>query len=161
VNIQIVEMKRLLVFPVLVLLLFTSCTNFRNIEIKNVKLNEVKLLSTSKAMVDVEFTINNTANADLVLQSSDGFLTKNGVNFAQITLIGSDTIVASCQSANRARFQIELLDPMSLFSMGLNIKSWKMSDFEINARGIIRTSKGGRKTFKLKNMPLENLAKRF
>jgi hypothetical protein len=161
VNIQIVEMKRLLVFPILVLLLFTSCTNFRNIEIKSVKLNEVKLLSTSRAMVDVEFTINNTANVGLVLQSSDGFLTKNGLNFAQITLIEAGTIAASTQSTNRARFQIELLDPMSLFSMGLNIKSWKMSDFEINARGVIRTSKGGRKAFKLKNMPLENLTKRF
>jgi hypothetical protein len=154
-------MKRLLVLPLLVLLLFTSCTNFRNIEIKSVKLKEVKLLSTSKAMVDVEFIINNTANANLVLQSSDGFLTKNGINFAQITLIKTDTIAALAQSTNMARFQIELLDPMSLFSMGLNIKSWKMSDFEINARGVIRTSKGGRKSFKLKNMPLENLTKRF
>ena len=97
----------------------------------------------------------------LILQSIDGFLTRNSVNFAQITLIKTDTIAAACQSTNRARFQVELLDPMALFSMGLNIKSWKMSDFEINARGVLRTSKGGRKAIKLKNVPLESLTNRF
>ncbi len=127
----------------------------------SVTLSEVKLISTSKAIVDVEYTINNTAKVDLVLQSANGFLTKNRLNFAQVTLIEADTIAAACQSTNRARFQIELLDPMSLFSMGLNIKSWKMSDFEINANGVLRTSKGGRKAIKLKNMPLESLTKRL
>ena len=52
----------------------------------SVTLSEVKLISTSKAIVDVEYTINNTAKVDLVLQSANGFLTKNRLNFAQVTL---------------------------------------------------------------------------
>lgn len=154
-------MKRLLVFPLLFVLLFSSCTNYRDIEIKSVSLYDVKLLSTSRAMVEVEYVIDNTANADIVLVSADGFLTKNRVNFAQITLIKADTIAMASETKNRALFQVEILDPISLFSMGLNIKNWKMSDLEINARGLIRNSKGGRKVLKFKNMPLENIIKRF
>ncbi|EKD31487.1 MAG: hypothetical protein ACD_77C00322G0013 [uncultured bacterium] len=154
-------MKRLLVFPLLFVLLFSSCTNYRDIEIKSVKLYDVKLVSTSRAMVEVEYVIDNTANADIVLASADGFLTKDRVNFAQITLIKADTIAMVSETKNRALFQVEILDPISLFSMGLNIKNWKMSDFEINARGLIHNSKGGRKVIKFKNMPLENLIKRF
>lgn len=154
-------MKRLLVFPLLLVLLFSSCTNYRDIEIKSLNLYDVKLLSTSRATVEVEYVINNTANVDIVLASADGFLTKDQVNFAQIKLIKADTIAMASETRNRALFQIEILDPISLFSMGLNIKNWKMSDFEINARGLIRNSKGGRKMIKFKNMPLENIIKRF
>lgn len=154
-------MKRLLVFPLLFVLLFSSCTNYRDIEIKSVNLYDVKLLSTSRAMVEVEYVIDNTANVDIVLESAEGFLTKDRVNFAQITLIKADTIAMASETKNRAQFQVEILDPISLFSMGLNIKNWKMSDFEINARGLIRNSKGGRKVIKFKNMPLENIIKRF
>ena len=132
-------MKRLLVFSLLSILLFASCNNYSNIELKNVNLSEVKLISTSKAIVDVEYTVNNTAKVGLILESIDGFLTRNRVNFAQITLIKTDTIAPACQSTNRARFQIELLDP----------------------RGVLRTSKGGRKAIKLKNVPLESLTNRF
>lgn len=154
-------MKRLLTVIVLVITLLSSCTNYRNIEVNSVALRDVKLLSTSRAAIEVEYVITNNSGSDLILASADGFLMKNRVNFAQLTLVSADTIAHGETTTNRLKFNVELLDPLSLFSMGLNINSWKTSDFEINVRGVIENSKGRKKVFKFKNLPLENLIKRF
>lgn len=154
-------MKRLLTVIVLVVTLLSSCTNYRNIEVSSVALRDVKLLSTSRAAIEVEYVITNNSGSDLILSSADGFLMKNRVNFAQLTLVSADTVARGETTTNRLKFNVELLDPLSLFSMGLNINSWKTSDFEINVRGVIENSKGRKKVFKFKNLPLENLIKRF
>jgi len=154
-------MKRLLIVIVLVITLLSSCTNYRNIEVSSVALRDVKLLSTSRAAIEVEYVITNNSGSDLILASADGFLMKNRVNFAQLTLVSADTVARGETTTNRLKFNVELLDPLSLFSMGLNINSWKTSDFEINVRGVIENSKGRKKVFKFKNLPLENLIKRF
>lgn len=154
-------MKRLLTVTVLVITLLSSCTNYRNIEVSSVALRDVKLLSTSRAAIEVEYVITNHSGSDLILASADGFLMKNRVNFAQLTLVSADTVARGETTSNRLKFNVELLDPLSLFSMGLNINSWKTSDFEINIRGVIENSKGRKKVFKFKNLPLENLIKRF
>lgn len=154
-------MKRLLTVIVLVITLLSSCTNYRNIEVSSVALRDVKLLSTSRAAIEVEYVITNNSGSDLILASADGFLMKNRVNFAQLTLVSADTVARGVTTTNRLKFNVELLDPLSLFSMGLNINSWKTSDFEINVRGVIENSKGRKRVFKFKNLPLENLIKRF
>jgi len=154
-------MKRLLTVIVLVVTLLSSCTNYRNIEVSSVALRDVKLLSTSRAAIEVEYVITNNSGSDLILSSADGFLMKNRVNFAQLTIVSADTVARGETTTNRLKFNVELLDPLSLFSMGLNINSWKTSDFEINVRGVIENSKGRKKVFKFKNLPLENLIKRF
>jgi len=154
-------MKRLLTVIVLVITLLSSCTNYRNIEVNSVALRDVKLLSTSRAAIEVEYVITNNSGSDLILASADGFLMKNRVNFAQLTLVSADTVARGETTTNRLKFNVELLDPLSLFSMGLNINSWKTSDFEINVRGVIENSKGRKRVFKFKNLPLENLIKRF
>ena len=154
-------MKRLLTVIVLVITLLSSCTNYRNIEMNSVALRDVKLLSTSRAAFEVEYVITNNSGSDLILTSADGFLMKNRVNFAQLTLVSADTVARGETTTNRLKFNVELLDPLSLFSMGLNINSWKTSDFEINVRGVIENSKGRKRVFKFKNLPLENLIKRF
>ncbi|MPM68740.1 hypothetical protein SDC9_115674 [bioreactor metagenome] len=58
-------------------------------------------------------------------------------------------------------FQVELLDPLALLSMGLNISTWDIKDFEINARTTVKTSTGLRKQIKLKKVPLQNLINKF
>jgi len=117
-------MKRLLTVIVLVITLLSSCTNYRNIEVNSVALRDVKLLSTSRAAIEVEYVITNNSGSDLILASADGFLMKNRVNFAQLTLVSADTIARGETTTNRLKFNVELLDPLSLFSMGLNINSW-------------------------------------
>lgn len=139
----------------------SSCTNYQNIDIQQVKLKKINLQSTSNAVVEMEVVVANPANTNIYLNSFDGFLTRNGVNFAQIRLLSSDTAKARTISAPVVAFQVELLDPLTLLSMGLNISTWELSDFNINARVQVRTSSGARKQLKFKNIPLKQFIDKF
>lgn len=154
-------MKRIVLITALIIIALTGCNRYSEIEIVNIKLSDVKIRSTSRAEVEVEFVVNNGSLRDLTITGADGFLTKERVNFAQFTLIESEMIERGKTTTSKARFNVELLDPLSLFSMGLNINSWKMSDFEIDARGVVSNDKGNKRVFKFKNLPLEKLIKRF
>jgi hypothetical protein len=45
--------------------------------------------------------------------------------------------------------------------MGLNISKWKYSDFKVDARAVVKTSRGGRKVLKFKDMSIESMLKRI
>lgn len=154
-------MKRIVLITALIIIALTGCNRYSEIEIVNIKLSDVKIHSTSRAEVEVEFVVKNGSLRDLTITGADGFLTKERVNFAQFTLIESEMIERGKTTTSKAKFNVELLDPLSLFSMGLNINSWKMSDFEIDARGVVSNDKGNKRVFKFKNLPLEKLIKRF
>ncbi len=154
-------MKKITLIIALVIIALTGCNRYSDIEIMSVKLNDVKIHSTSRAEVELEFVVKNGSLRDLTITRADGFLTKDRINFAQFTLLESEMIESGRTTSSKARFNVELLDPLSLFSMGLNISSWKMSDFEIDARGVVSNDKGRKKVFKFKNLPLEKLIKRF
>jgi hypothetical protein len=155
------KMKKIGLLILLITISLTSCNRYGDVEILSVKITDVKIHSTSRAEVQLEYIVKNGSLRDLTLTSGDGFLMKDRVNFAQFRLVESEKILSGVTSASKARFNVELLDPLSLFSMGLNISSWKMSDFEINARGEISNDRGRKRAFKFKNMPLEKLINKF
>ena len=155
------KMKKIGLLILLITISLTSCNRYGDVEILSVKITDVKIHSTSRAEVLLEYIVKNGSLRDLTLTSGDGFLMKDRVNFAQFRLVESEKILSGVTSSGKARFNVELLDPLSLFSMGLNISSWKMSDFEINARGEISNDRGRKRAFKFKNMPLEKLINKF
>lgn len=154
-------MKRLLVSLLFVSLLFTSCSKLGQVEVKAINIKNFKLLNTSSADLEVEFVINNPTNKTLVLSSADGFLKRGNVNFAMFSLGGCDTVAANRISVNRLIFRLNVIDPLSLLSMGLNLSQWKYSDFKVDARAVINPTPGRKRVIKIKDMPLENLAKRL
>jgi len=154
-------MNRLLVSLLFVSLLFTSCTKLGQVQIKEVNVKSVKLINTSSAEVEVEFIVHNPTNKDLFLCNAEGVLKRGAVNFATVSLIRCDTVVANRISVNRLSLRLNMVDPLSLLSMGLNMSQWKFSDFKVDARAVIRPSKGTRRVIKIKDMPLEDLSKRL
>jgi len=154
-------MKRLLFLTLFPIVLFASCTNFSEVDIKNIKLHEFNLVNTFRANVTFEYLIDNPTNSSFIITSADGFITKKGVNFAQLGLIKSDTIASRSVTSNLVAIKVDLLDPISLLSMGLNISSWRVQDFNLDARITVKTSSGYKKIFKFKNVPLEHLVDRL
>ncbi len=154
-------MKRLLFLTLLSALLFAGCGNFRDIDIKQVKLQKFNLVSTSRADVTFDYLIDNPTNASLIISAADGFITKKGVRFAQLGLMQSDTIAPRSLTYSSLVIKIDLLDPISLLSMGLNISSWREQDFNLDARITVKTSSGYKKTLRFKNTPLNHLVNRL
>jgi hypothetical protein len=154
-------MKRLQILILLFGLLVSSCTNFNELDIKSVKLQRFNLVNTSRADVSFNFLVDNPTNSSIIVTSAEGFITKKGVNFAQIGLLKADTISSRVLSSGILSFQVDLLDPISLLSMGLNISSWRVQDFNLDAKISIRTSKGYKKVIKFKDVPLDRLVNRL
>ncbi len=154
-------MNRLLVSLLFVSLLFTSCTKLGQVQIKEVSVKSFKLINTSSADVEVQFVVDNPTNKELYLNSADGILKRSGVNFAMVSLGRCDTVAANSISVNNLVFRLDILDPLSLLSMGLNLSQWKYTDFKVDARAVIKPSIGRKRVVKIKDMPLETLSKRL
>lgn len=154
-------MNRLLVFLLFASLLFTSCTKLGQVEVREIKVKGFQLLNTSTADIDIEFSVHNPTNKDLFLCDAKGVLKRGEVDFANISLMQCDTVVANRISVNRMTFRMDLVDPLSLLSMGLNLSQWKFSDFNVDVRAVIKPSNGRRRVLKMKDMPLEKLVKRL
>ncbi len=150
-------MKRLLFLTLLSFVLFSSCTNFSELDVKEVKLKKFKLVNTSKADVTFEYLVDNPTKTTLIITSAEGFITKKGVNFAQIGLSAPDTISPKAITYSMLTFQVDLLDPISLLSMGLNVSSWRVQDFNLDARITVKTAGGMKKILRFKDVPLERL----
>lgn len=54
-----------------------------------------------------------------------------------------------------------IVDPLSLLSGGLNISTWDVDNFRLTAKLTVGTDKGGKRVFKVKEMPIKNIIKRF
>ncbi len=154
-------MNRLLVSLLFISLLFTSCSKLGQVEIKELNVKSFRLINTSSAHVEVEFIIHNPTNKELLLCNADGVLKRGEVNFALVSLQHCDTVAANRVSVNTLVFKLDLLDPISLLSMGLNLSQWKFSDFRVDARAFIKPLPGRKRVIKIKNIPLENLSKRL
>lgn len=154
-------MKRLLVLLAFLPLVLNSCSKLGEVEVRELELKSFQLLSTTSANIEVEYVIHNPTSKKLMLDNVNGFLKKGDVNFAQVTLIEADTVAAKRVSINRLVFKLDIQDPLSLLSMGLNISKWHYSDFTVDARAVVKTSGGGRRIIKFKDMSMENLLKRL
>ena len=154
-------MKRLLVLLAFLPLVLSSCSKLGEVEVRELELKSFQLLSTTSANIEVEYVIHNPTSKKLMLDNVNGFLKKGDVNFAQVTLIEADTVAAKRVSINRLVFKLDIQDPLSLLSMGLNISKWHYSDFTVDARAVVKTSGGGRRAIKFKDMSMENLLKRL
>lgn len=154
-------MKRLLVLLAFLPLVLSSCSKLGEMEVRELELKSFQLLSTTSANIEVEYVIHNPTSKKLILDNVNGFLKKGDVNFAQVTLIEADTVAAKRVSVNRLVFKLDIQDPLSLLSMGLNISKWHYSDFTVDARAVVKTSDGGRRVIKIKNMSMENLINRL
>lgn len=154
-------MKRLLFLLAFLPFVLSSCSKLGEVEVRELELKSFQLLSTTSANIEVEYVIHNPTSKKLMLDNVNGFLKKGDVNFAQVTLIEADTVAAKRVSINRLVFKLDIQDPLSLLSMGLNISKWHYSDFTVDARAVVKTSGGGRRVIKFKDMSMENLLKRL
>lgn len=150
-------MKREIPVFIVVAMVLQSCINLSSVDVNSVSLSSFKLVNTSRADLTFEYTAENSTASPLVIASADGFIKKKGVNFAQMALLQPDTIPAGSVKKGTLNVRFDLLDPISLLSMGLNISSWRAEDFNIDARVMLRSGEKRKRVIKVKEIPLENL----
>ncbi len=141
-------------------ILLCGCKAYKEIEVKDIQLEKFKLVSASKIDLDIDVDVYNPTKSDFQITDVQGVVMRYDVPFANISLLDKTVVPAFNNGDILLRCRIELLDPMAVLVMGLNVKSWSMKEFNMKLKVIVK--KGGlKRTFKINNIPLERLTKRI
>lgn len=140
--------------------LLCGCKGYREIEVKDVNLERFRLVSASKINLDIDADVYNPTKAEFTVSDIQGVVYRDDVPFANIALLKEVAVPAFHNKGVLLKCQVELLDPMAVLVMGLNVKSWNMKEFRMKLK--VTVKKGGmRKTFKVNDIPLDRLVKKI
>lgn len=154
-------MKRFSILALISIVFLSGCTKYKDIKIESINLSSMKIVNTSKANLVFDVKAENPTNATLYLTDMHGTLLRNNKDFATLQLMDTPSIEPSYKGAFPVKMEISIIDPISILSLGLNFKSWNVEDFRINGKITIKSSTGGRKSFKYKDVPVQRLINTF
>ncbi len=152
-------MRRLTVIFILCLAFLASCSPLKHLNIEKIGLAEFRMESSTKANAVFNVTVGNTAQYPVHLTFMEATIKKDMELFATIVL--KDAAVVSPFSKENVKVPVEitLCDPMSLLSMGLNVRKWNINDFMVNGKIMLTGRNGAKSSRKIKDMPLSTLVK--
>ena len=154
-------MKKIGLIVLCAVISLSGCSGVGDIDIREVKLKNARMVNTTSADLEFECVVHNPTNRRIIIEDANGVLKKRDVVFARIHLVKADTVAANGLSSNTALLKVNIEDPLSLLSMGLNISSWDTSEFKADLRSTIRREGRAKHVFKRKNIPLESLLERL
>ncbi len=142
------------------LLLFAGCAQYKEIDIDDIKINRIKMQSAKVIDLGFNVTVDNPSATRFRLQSVDGILYRNGVEFANLILIQEVELPARFSGDVQALCTLTLTDPLAALVLGLNMASLNSDSFTID---LVATVKGGiiKKSFKYEDVPLSEVIKEF
>ncbi len=149
-------MRKYLLLAVSVLLLFGSCANYRDIEITDASVKDVRIVSASRYYVGLEIEVDNPSGIKFVVKEADGVVFKDGKPFADITVTEGVAIPSRGVHKVEVPCEISLRNPLAALAIGLNYKSLDWDSFTVDGNV---TVKGGpvKKKKELKNVPFRKL----
>lgn len=153
-------MKKFFGLFIIFTLLLSSCSNYRSIEVEDLSVSSLKLKSASKIDLGLKAHVENPTRATFELVDVNGIVYKGDMPFANILLLENSVMPPFYEGDIPINCRVELIDPMAVLVMGLNIKSWNISDFKLDVKATVK--KGAiKKSFKMNNIPLDKLVKKF
>lgn len=153
-------MRKYLMLVATFVSLLCSCTNYKHIDVNDVKLEKFKLISTSKADLQLQVSVNNPSKTIFTITDIQGVLYRDDVPFANLSLLEEIVIPPQAVTDVHVKCRINLLDPLAVLVMGLDMSSWNEDEFTVDIK---TTVKGGglKKSFRLKKVPLSKVIKRI
>lgn len=117
-------MKKLLIVLFASAFIMGGCANYRNIEVTDVDIAEVSVVSLNAAQVKVKLQVDNPTRATFEIVGVEGSIKKMGNEFARVT---QDQTQQECRilPGNQSKAEIvlraELTDPLSIFAGGIKM----------------------------------------
>ncbi len=149
-------MKKLIFLLLVAAFILSGCANYRKIAVEDIKLEKIKMVSTSKADVKLSLFLNNPTRGTLKVKEAAGVVFAGKEEFAKISLVEPVEFAKGEPSQAPATLRVELLDPLSVIMMGLNPASWNLEQFTFS--GHVKVKRGGvGKKFKVEGVPVKNI----
>lgn len=154
-------MKRVVTVLALCLAFVTSCSPVKQLNIEKIGLSEFRMESSSKANIVFSFSLENMASFPIELSDVDVTIKKDVDLFATVLLKSPVTVPALSKETVKVPVEVNLCDPMSLLSMGLDIRNWDINEFMVSGKIVLKGKNGSKATHKIKDMPLSSLLNRI
>lgn len=153
-------MKRI-VLLLSALLMLAGCAEYRQITVDEVTVGSFRFTGTSSASIVLNATVNNPTRHTISIETVDAILMREGKDFIKFSLDGRPSAAPDTVSTVSIPVKASALDPISIITAGLNLKSWKLEDLMVNGKIVLVTDGGARKTMRLKNVPLSDIVDRL
>lgn len=117
-------MKKLLIVLFASAFIMGGCANYRNIEVTDVDIAEVSVVSLNAAQVKVKLQVDNPTRATFEIVGVEGSIKKMGNEFARVTQEQTQQecrILPGNQSKAEIVLRAELTDPLSIFAGGIKM----------------------------------------
>ena len=121
--------KKIILLLIAALAVIYGCSNYRDIQLKEIKLQSIRLKSASGVEISLKVTINNPTSSEIKISNISGTLFRDGSKFADIKLIKPTPIPPQAESVIILPLKITFNDPLSLIVMGTNITTWDQNNF--------------------------------
>lgn len=153
-------MKKLIFLLLVAALVLGGCANYRKIALEDVKLEKLKMVSTSKADVKLGLSLNNPTRGTIKVTQAEGVVFAAKGEFAKIFLMEPVEFAKGEPSNAQVTLRVELLDPLSVIMMGLNPAAWDLEQFAFS--GYVKVKKGGAgKKFEMERVPVKDIIGEF
>lgn len=154
-------MKRVVIVLALCLAFVTSCSPVKQLNIEKIGLSEFRMESSTKANIVFDFSLENMASFPIELVLVDATIKKDVDLFATVELKSAVLVPAQTKDVVKVPVEVNLCDPMSLLSMGLNVRNWDINEFIVSGKIVLKGKNGAKATHKIKEMPLSTLLNRI
>lgn len=153
-------MKKIIALLSLVLLLLTGCSQYKNVDLNDIKVSKVKMISAQHIELQFKADVENPTRTEFEVTGIEGLLYRNGAEFANLQLIEPATVPANFSGDVLLKCKFSLSDPLAALALGLNIASLNSDDFTAD---LTVSVKGGalKKNFKYRDMPMSKVFKMF
>lgn len=149
-------MKRFLVLLFAAIIIFGSCSRYKEIQINDADIVKVEMVSMSRYHITLAVEVDNPSGLTFSIMDVAGSVYKNGEKFADITVDKPMKIRARSTEDVTMECTIAVADPLSLLAVGLSYKNMDLSQFTLNMEGSIKWA-NVTKTVKLENLSLQDL----
>ena len=154
-------MRRIVYIFIICLGLFASCSPVKQLNVEKVTLSEFRMESSTKATIVFNFSVENYAQYPVALVSTEKKKKKDLDLFATVLLKDEVSVQPATKESVKVPVEVTLCDPMSLLSMGLNMRNWDINDFVVTGKIVLRGKNGTKVTHKIKDMPMGTLLNRI
>ncbi len=126
--------KKIIPLVITAMAVIYGCSNYRDIRLEEVKLQTIRLKSTSGADVYLNIAIYNPTSSEIKVSNINGTIYRDGVKFAEITLKEETTIPPKARSEVIVPLNVKFLDPLSLLAIGLDINALEKNNFTADVK---------------------------
>ena len=150
---KIFRTMRNLVLLAGLLVAISSCQNYRDIVVADFQLDGFQFKNTTSAQLNVSALVDNPTRATLSIMEGEAVIKKEGKDFIVLTIPQTYSV------APVSDIEASVLNPIEIIATGLNFASWNLKQFTVDGKITVKSNKGFKKVFRLKDEPLEDVLK--